>query len=154
MLKFLLSKGLVSLVDYSPASMYNLPSDVPVDIKELLNTLKECPNYQLDKHHVNCGLKIRIDPILDYVKTMLSANHVAISRQDWTRRRDDATWAGASRGGIRDGEADDDDGRKRVFAFTRALANDERLRYEGHFYVNRMARNLFTADTWDWTPEF
>lgn len=41
----------------------------------------------------------------------------------------------------------------RVFRFTRAIAGDQRLRYEGAMSADRLARELFTADAWDWTPE-
>lgn len=41
----------------------------------------------------------------------------------------------------------------RIFRFTRAVATDQRLRYEGALGADKMARDLFTADGWDWTPE-
>lgn len=41
----------------------------------------------------------------------------------------------------------------RVFRFTRAVATDQRLRFEGAMAADKMARELFTADGWDWTPE-
>lgn len=41
----------------------------------------------------------------------------------------------------------------RVFRFTRAVATDQRLRFEGAMAADKMARDLFTADGWDWTPE-
>jgi hypothetical protein len=102
---------------------------------------------------MNCGLRIRIEPILDYVRAMVGAGVVAIPLADWRRRRGDVSWLSeklTSKGGSREGEEDDG---SRVFAFTRALANDQRLRYEGAIYADRMARRLFTADSWDWTPE-
>lgn len=150
MLKFFLSKDLLHLVDFAPSSVDNVPDTSMVDIDELLGTLKQCPNYQIDKHHTNCGLRIRIDPILDYVRAMVGAGVVAIPLADWKRRRADVSWLNEKEGlrNVRDAEEGSN-----AFAFTRALATDQRLRYEGALYANGMARRLFTADTWDWTPE-
>lgn len=150
MLKFLLSRNLLYFVDFSPASIDALPdhfSTLDLDA-DLLAVLKQCPNYQVDKFHTNCGLRIRIDPILDYVRAMLSANVVAISLPAWKKDREQTSWMPA----VQDGTADGD--RPRKFAFTRAMSNDQRLRYEGAIYADNMARALFTADSWDWTPEY
>ncbi|KAG6009253.1 hypothetical protein E4U21_002857 [Claviceps maximensis] len=161
--KFLLSRDLLSLADYAPASLDDLPdTSCLLDIDDLLATLKQCPNYQIDRHHLNCGLRIRIDPILDYVKAMLAAGVVSLPLADWKKRRADVSWATDTATktrnhghGRRDGTTGDArlDEERHVFAFTRALASDERLRYEGNMYVDGMARSLFTADAWDWTPE-
>ncbi|KAG6025106.1 hypothetical protein E4U41_001607 [Claviceps citrina] len=170
MLKFLLSRDLLRLADYGPSSLDGLLDEHAhqgprslVDIDGLLAALKQCPGYQVDGHHLNCGPRIRIDPIVDYVKAMLAASVVSISLGDWKRRRGDVSWVeGVAKGRSRKSGGDggdggdggeDGDGAKRVFAFTRALASDQRLRYEGAMYADGMARRLFTADAWDWTPE-
>ena len=41
----------------------------------------------------------------------------------------------------------------KTFRFTRSLSNDQRLRFEGAMAADRMAKDLFTANAWDWTPE-
>ena len=148
MLKFLVSRDLLFLVDYSQASVDSLPDMSLLDIDGLLSTLRQCPNYQIDKHHTNCGLRIRIEPILDYIRAMLSANTVSISLADWKRGMEGVAWP---RPTTADGLAEDD---KKTFAFTRAVANDQRLRFEGGLYTDRMAKQLFTAEAWDWTPEY
>lgn len=148
MIKFLVSKNLLYLVDYSAASANAVPDAAAVNVEELLTTLRQCPNYQIDKNHVNCGLRVRIGPILDYIQSMLSASIVALSHADWKNRRDAASWAPEDERGLRH-----DDGNRRTFLFTRAVANDQRLRYEGALYVDKMARQLFTSDAWNWTPE-
>lgn len=147
MLKFLTSKELLHLVDFGPASLDAVPDTSRLDLEELVATLKQCPSYQVDRHHTNCGPLIRIKPIMDYLGTMLSADVVGISHADWTRRRADVSWAEPKdRGG-----AGDDGGC--TFAFTRAIANDQRLYHGRVLHVDRMAQSLFTADAWDWTPE-
>ncbi|CAM1503941.1 Fc.00g015320.m01.CDS01 [Cosmosporella sp. VM-42] len=148
MFKFLISKNLTFLVDFSPMSLDAVPDTAMIDVEELLGTLQKCPNYQIDKHHTNCGLRVRIEPILSYIRTMLSASVVAIPYTDWKRRRTEVSWV-ASKGGYDVGG--DIPGKN--FAFTRAIASDQRLRYEGAIYADKMAKAIFTADTWDWTPE-
>ncbi|KHO01935.1 uncharacterized protein MAM_00936 [Metarhizium album ARSEF 1941] len=150
MLRFLLSRHLLHLVDFAPSSLDKLPDTSMADIDELLVTLKQCPNYQVDKHHTNCGLRIRIEPILDFVGAMVAAGVVAIPLADWKRRRSDVSWLN-ERVPLRNGR--DEEVGSEVFAFTRTLANDQRLRYEGAIYADKMARKLFTAGAWDWTPE-
>lgn len=147
MLKFFLSKELLSFVDFSPTSLDFIPDTSMLDIDILLATLKQCPSYQVDKNHTNCGLRIRIDPILDYIRAMLSANVVAIPLAGWRTNRSDVSWVVSTAGG-RLAEP-----QERTFAFTRALASDQRLRLEGAMYADRMAKKLFTSEMWDWTPE-
>lgn len=151
MLKFLLSKNLAFLVDFSPASLDSLPDASMLDIEDLLSTLKQCPNYQIDKHHTNCGLRIRIEPIVDYIRAMLSSDAVFVSPSDWSRNRAAVSWASSAKEADGDGRAEERSGR--AFAFTRALANDPRLRYENTMYAGSMAKKLFLAESWDWTPE-
>ncbi|KAM7184646.1 hypothetical protein V8F20_012129 [Naviculisporaceae sp. PSN 640] len=43
--------------------------------------------------------------------------------------------------------------KKKKFSFTRSVASDQRLRFEGSMGADRLVRGLFTADEWDWTPE-
>lgn len=146
--RFLRSKELLFLVDCSPSSLDAVPDMAHLDLDELVATLKQCPNYQVDKHHVNCGPRLRMRPILDYIRTMLSANVVWISHAEWKKRRAEASWAA-----IKDKDCAAGDEAGRTFFFTRAIANDERLRYDGAMHVDRMALSLFTAHAWDWTPE-
>ncbi|GJN84923.1 hypothetical protein PLIIFM63780_008487 [Purpureocillium lilacinum] len=146
--RFLKSKELLFLVDYSQSSLDAVPDTAHLDLEELIATLKQCPNYQVDKHHVNCGPQLRMKAILDYMRTMLSANVVSISHADWKKRRAQVSWKARKE----KAHLEDDDG-GRTFAFTRAIANDERLRYDGVMHADRMALSLFTADAWNWTPE-
>ncbi|PHH79357.1 hypothetical protein CDD80_5025 [Ophiocordyceps camponoti-rufipedis] len=143
MIKFLTGKGLLFLVDFGPASLDSVSDTSLLNLEELIDMLKQLPKYQVDSHHSNCGPQVHIKPILDYIRTMLSADVVSISQADWKRRRADVTWI-APRGG-------EDGGHQ--FAFTRNIASDQRLRHERSLHINQMAKSLFTADGWDWTPE-
>lgn len=148
MIKFLVSKNLLYLIDYSATSINTLPDASAVNIEELLATLRQCPNYQIDKNHTNCGLRVRIGSVLDYIQSMLSSSVVSMSYADWKNRREAASWLSETGSDEADGDKDE-----RTFLFTRAVANDQRLRYEGALYVDKMAKQLFTADAWNWTPE-
>lgn len=207
MVKFLVSKNLLFLTSFAPAPSSpsaaggdGVPADfAAVDVHSVLAALKQCHNYQVDRHHTNCGLRTRITPILEYVGAMLSASVVQVASAGWRRDRRHTSWvqqaaaeeegegkkaaatsSGSSGrfGGKRDfvvATSPDDygsagpgggasnyksqqqqqqqHGKGRVFRFTRAVASDQRLRYEGAMAADRMARELFTADAWDWTPE-
>ncbi|KAM0255961.1 hypothetical protein ACHAQJ_005265 [Trichoderma viride] len=148
MLKFLTSKNLLFLVDYTSSSLEAVPDGAMINIDDLLNTLKQCPSYQVDKHHTNCGLRIRMEPIIDYIRTMLSASGTSIAHADWKKRRSEVSWTMLRDRRLSENE---DDGSK--FVFTRAVASDQRLRYEAAMYTDRLSKGLFTASSWDWTPE-
>lgn len=148
MLKFLVNKNLLFLVDYSPASLNMVPDTAMIEIEDLLSTLQQCPSYQIDKHHTNCGLRVRLEPILSYMRSMLSAGVIAIPYADWKKRPIEISWLA-----LREHAVDDKDNPPKKFQFTRAIANDQRLRYEGALYVDKMAKAMFMADEWDLTPE-
>lgn len=149
MIKFLVSKNLLYLVDYSASSINAVPDASSVNIEELLNTLRQCPNYQVDKNHTNCGPRVRIGPVLDYMQSMLSASVVALLHVDWKNRRETVSWAPEPGGS----DTTSGDEQNKTFLFTRSVANDQRLRYEGALHVDKMAKRLFTSDAWNWTPE-
>lgn len=194
MVKFLTHKGLLSLIDFSPRSLIN-PNPNPgsggtagigsagplVSVEAVLAALRQCPAYQVDKHHSNCGLRARLLPLLDFVQGLLSAGSVPLARAAWARDRGAVAWlarggwgggggggGGGSGGGIRGGEGrgrgkdgdDDDDsdagagaGGARPFRFTRSMLGDQRLRFEHALGADKFARAVFTATSWDWTAE-
>ncbi|KAK0651999.1 hypothetical protein B0T16DRAFT_387337 [Cercophora newfieldiana] len=152
MAKFFLSHNLICLSDFSAPSAEDafrlVDGFATVDVGAIVNVLKQCTGYQIDKHHTNCGLRTRIAPVLVYVGTMLGSGAVGVQRAAWKRARGDVSWLGEGQG-----ERDDQGEGPRVFRFTRSLAGDQRLRFEGAMAADRMARSLFTAEGWDWTPE-
>jgi hypothetical protein len=50
MFKFLTKKGLLFLVDFSPASLDSVADTSLLPVDSLLKTLAECPSYQIDEH--------------------------------------------------------------------------------------------------------
>lgn len=150
MVKFLANKRLLFLVDFGPASLHEVDDTCLLPIDAVLAALRQCPGYQIDKHHTNCGLRTRMLPALDFVKTLLAASSVPLARLPWRNDRQNAAWMpreGAGGGGGR-GEADD-----KPFQFTRAIAGDQRLRYEHAMGADRFARDVFTASGWNWSSE-
>ena len=146
MIRFLAQKDLLFLVDFSPNSLDSVKDYSVLEVGHILATLKQVPSYQIDKNHTNCGLRTRILPILDYIQTMLSSNIVSISRRQWKENRSSTSWLPAD-------DESSKDHRGKVFRFTRSVASDQRLKFEGAMAADRMARDLFTAKEWDWTPE-
>ncbi|KAK3304024.1 uncharacterized protein B0T15DRAFT_227230 [Chaetomium strumarium] len=146
MVKFLASRDLLFLADFSSLSPDATRRDyATVDIGQILAALKQCPSYQIDKNHTNCGLRTRILPIVEYIQAMLSSSVVFISRRAWSRDRRATAWCPQ--------EEADERAEPRVFRFTRSMAAEQRLRYEGAMGLDNAAKALFTADRWDWTPE-
>ncbi|KAM0330501.1 hypothetical protein ACHAQA_003447 [Verticillium albo-atrum] len=150
MLKFLTSKDLLRPVDFGPSSLDALPDAATLDIEELLITLKQSPSYQVDKNHTNCGLRTRLDPIVDFIRAMLSAEVVGVRAVEWRKNREENSWVLAAE--AREGTPHGAETVK--FAFTRSMASDQRLMFDGNILADKLARSLFTADAWDWSPEY
>lgn len=147
MLKFFTAKELIGIVDFGPSSYDNIPDSSVIDIEDILAILKQVPSYQIDKHHTNCGIRARLDSIVEYIRSMMSSNVLSIAQVEWKNNRVTATWVPAEDESKLDRE-------EKKFEFTRSLSGDQRLRYEGNMYADKMARKLFTANRWDWTPEY
>ncbi|RYP00498.1 hypothetical protein DL764_006490 [Monosporascus ibericus] len=154
MLKFLTHKNLLFLVDFSPRSLFDAVPDcalVPVVVENggLLAALRQCPGYQVDKNHSNCGLRTRLLPILDFVQGLLSAGSVPVAAPAWRRDRAAAAWMPPETDD--GGAAHDSDARR--FRFTRLMLGDQRLRFENALGADKFAREVFTASSWNWTAE-
>lgn len=196
MIRFLCTKGLLSLVDFSPMSfdraisqydggenplakvdagngpgsgvVFGPPKTSPggkgvgvdsglggistMEINHFISLLRQCPSYQIDRNHTNCGFRTRIMPLLEYVQAMLSSEVITIKRGEWEKRRDEVSWVSLAQARA-DDDMDGQKGKKRVFKFTRSLATDPRMRYASTLGTSKMAMDLFLADEWDWTAE-
>ncbi|KAI1205077.1 uncharacterized protein F4807DRAFT_295165 [Annulohypoxylon truncatum] len=146
MFKFLTNKNLLFLVDFSPGSLDSIADTSLLQIETVISTLRQCPSYQIDKNHTNCGLRTRILSILDFIQGLLSATSIPINRNLWKANRQSVAWLPP------EGEA-----KKPVetepFRFTRSLAGDQRLRFENALGAEKFAKDVFTASSWDWTAE-
>ncbi|KAI0013179.1 hypothetical protein F4779DRAFT_613709 [Xylariaceae sp. FL0662B] len=146
MFKFLVNKNLMFLVDFSPGSLDSIEDTSLLQVDTILSTLRQCPSYQLDKNHTNCGLRTRILPILDFIQGLLSANSIPITRSTWKGNRQAAAWMPPDTENHDQAEGDQ-------FRFTRSLAGDQRFRFENAMGADKFARDVFTASNWDWTAE-
>ncbi|RDA93824.1 hypothetical protein CP533_6347 [Ophiocordyceps camponoti-saundersi (nom. inval.)] len=144
MVKYLKAKGLLFLVDFRPASIDSIPDTSQLHVNQIMDLLRRIPNYQIDRHHSNCGPRVHIQPILDFLRLMLSADAIGISKTDWKKRRAEVTW---------DGCLPKDDGDPSFF-FMPSLPPErkKRGRYESK-QLSRKARRLFMAKRWFWTPD-
>ncbi|KAI2632112.1 hypothetical protein GGR54DRAFT_18493 [Hypoxylon sp. NC1633] len=144
--KFLTNKNLMFLVDFSPGSLDSIADTSLLQIESTLSTLRQCPSYQIDKNHTNCGLRTRMLPILDFIQGLLSANSIPITRMAWKNDRQAVAWLAPDVESPTPAEA-------RPFLFTRSLAGDQRLRFENAMGADKFAKDVFTASSWDWTAE-
>lgn len=132
-ISFLTKHKLLHLTSFSYTEY---PDPYTGDIEKLINTLRQCPSYQIDKNHAHCGFRTMLLPALEYVQSMLSGS-IGIHRQGWKVNRPESSW---------------DRGEGQPWKFTREIG-DPRLRVEGNMVVERYGRALFTASHWDWKPE-
>ncbi|KAI0137116.1 hypothetical protein BJ170DRAFT_604577 [Xylariales sp. AK1849] len=146
MLKFLTNKGLMFLVDFSPSSLDSIADTSLLQVDTILATLRQCPSYQIDKNHANCGLRTRMLPVLDFIKSLLSSNSVHLARLPWKNDRRRTAWLPA-------GAGENDKYVAQPFKYTRSMAGDQRLRFEHVMGADKFARDVFTASSWNWTTE-
>ncbi|CAJ2511678.1 Uu.00g073030.m01.CDS01 [Anthostomella pinea] len=147
MFKFLTKKNLMFLVDFSPGSYDTITDTALLQVDAVLSTLRQCPSYQIDKNHTNCGLRTKMLPVLDFIQGLLSANSVPISRGAWKGNRRATAWMPS------DGEDAKTQDEGEPFRYTRSLAGDQRLRFENAMGADKFAKDVFTAPSWDWTAD-
>lgn len=71
------------------------------DIDRLLESLRQCPSYQLDKNHSHCGLRARLIPLLDLIQNQLGLDSrnvdVGLCAECWNNHRARYAWSEAKR---------------------------------------------------------
>lgn len=147
-IKFLSTKNLFFLVDFSPNSLNLIADTSMLHVDTILATLRQCTAYQIDKHHTNCGLRTRMMPILDFLKALLSTSSVPLSRLPWRNDRQRIAWL-PSEDELQDVTLQQD----KPFQFTRGMQSDQRLRFEHAMGAEKFARDVFTASSWNWSAE-
>ncbi len=109
-------------------------SDPPVaydgDLYLLLDTLRQVPEYQIDKFHSHCGIRTRMVPLLDMLQECLSS--VGVCFDCWQEDRHQTSWMLSKRPLL---------WKKQTF----------RLRGQGHDNRHADIRALFTAGERDWS---
>lgn len=159
MVKFLTKRNLLHLVPlqaYSPEDAeYVWPEAYTGDIENLIGVLRQCPSYQIDSNHKHCGLRIKLLPALDYIKSCidsgagirLTTSKIGnnTSHESWIINKPSekkSFWVGSQ----------DVTEPKRTFELAKARNGSF-----GDLEERVMAKSLFTADGWNWlldqTPE-
>lgn len=71
------------------------------DIERLLEMLRQCPSYQVDRNHSHCGLRTRLMPLLDMIQPHLSlvvgSTYIGICAECWGHHRSSYAWSAAKR---------------------------------------------------------
>ncbi|KAH7342839.1 hypothetical protein BKA65DRAFT_595886 [Rhexocercosporidium sp. MPI-PUGE-AT-0058] len=167
MIKFLTKKGLLSLVSFQAASPYDTdyswPEAYQGDIELLIGILRQCPTYQIDSNHGHCGLRNKLLPALDFIRTCIDTGlGIRLSRsktggpvfESWipaqpTSRSSakKAVWVGNGEDYVNVAA-----GKPKQFDFGHARP---RMLGSGNTDggVERTPRGLFTAEKWNWVTE-
>lgn len=139
MVRFFKRIGTANLQVIMAGTMPLLP--YPGDLEHLLTTLRQCPNYQIDRNHGHCGIRSRLVKMVMLVQSMLE--YIGICRWCWQHDRGAHSWFTAISGARwRPGCSEiatekEEDGRQSDCWRER---ND-----------HRKARRLFTATTHEWS---
>ncbi|CAI6336609.1 unnamed protein product [Periconia digitata] len=71
------------------------------DLDRLLESLRQCSSYQIDRNHAHCGLRSRMIPLLDLVQNQLSLEigslDIGICAECWKNNRGVYAWSLAKR---------------------------------------------------------
>ncbi|KAF8866882.1 hypothetical protein BDZ45DRAFT_734910 [Acephala macrosclerotiorum] len=163
MVKFLTKKGLLSLVPFQAVSPedpeYIWPDAYTGDIEYLIGVLRQCPSYQIDHNHGHCGLRTRLLPTLDYIKSCidtglgikLNRSKTGLSFDSWIPSipvsSKKSFWVGG-----KDGEDVDVGGDKpKQFEFGPSRSKTMLGGTGGN--VERTPKGLFTAESWNWVTQ-
>lgn len=66
------------------------PSPYSGDIHTLLDTLRQVPEYQIDRFHTHCGIRTRLVPLLDMLQECLQ--FVGVCFDCWQQDRQQTSW--------------------------------------------------------------
>lgn len=65
------------------------------DLYILLDTLRQVPEYQIDKFHNHCGIRTRLVPLLDLIQECLQ--YVGVCLECWHEDRQQTAWISSKR---------------------------------------------------------
>ena len=129
MVRFFARKGTLRLQS-AMSGMYQDIEPFEGDVLKLLQTLKACPSYQLDKFHRHCGLRKDFIPRLDSVDPW---KHAGLCLHCWKTERSQHSWIESPSKGIW------------CYAVKKALPRC------GHGQFQ--AKDMYTAPVQDWTVD-
>jgi hypothetical protein len=99
MVRFFIRLGTLRLqgtiYDNEPPPLYN------GDIDRLLESLRQCSSYQIDRNHAHCGLRARLLPLVDHIQNLLCLDagsiDIGICANCWDNARAQYAWSQAKR---------------------------------------------------------
>ena len=129
MVRFFVRVGMLSLKGVLVDSAEPTPS-FEGDIFSLLDSLRQVPEYQIDRFHTHCGIRTRLVPLLDLLQERLQS--VGICAECWHSDRVSYAWTEA----------------KKPMLWKRSSFS---LRGQGCANRHAGVRELFMASERDWT---
>ncbi len=132
MIRFLTRVGTLHL----QSMIYGCSGSEPyVDtIDHLLDTLRQCPSYQINKHHSHCGLRTRFRPAVDLIQRYLESE-AGVCGKCWTHGKAELAWSK----------------HPRVESWA---CSPQRMIRRNKCEQHDKAREMFTARERDWEPQF
>ncbi|KAI9780632.1 MAG: hypothetical protein M1816_002793 [Peltula sp. TS41687] len=61
-------------------------------IQELIQTMRQCPSYQIDRNHSHCGIRAKLIPRLQKIESAL-AHDIGLNRDHWRSSRAVHSWS-------------------------------------------------------------
>ncbi|KAF2497201.1 hypothetical protein BU16DRAFT_508152 [Lophium mytilinum] len=122
------------------------------DIDRLLESLRQCSSYQIDRNHAHCGLRSRLLPLLDHIQNLLCLDagsiDIGVCADCWNNNRAQYAWSEAKRPLIWT--------RSRLTSTTKgpiSQGNRKERRVSQNSCLNRhlVVRDMFMAVERDWT---
>ncbi|KAI9877323.1 MAG: hypothetical protein M1830_004253 [Pleopsidium flavum] len=102
-------------------------------IDHLLDLLRQCPSYQINKHHSHCGLRTRLQPAVDMVQRYLESE-AGVCGKCWNDREDRLAWSKHPR-------------------VERWACSPQKMLRRNRCEQHDKAREMFTALERDWEPQ-
>ncbi|KAH6680708.1 hypothetical protein B0J14DRAFT_696062 [Halenospora varia] len=164
MIKFLTKKDLLSLIPFQAVSPedseYIWPDAYNGDIEALIILLRQCPSYQINKHHTHCGLRTKLLPALEYIKSCIEAGvgiRLGRSKLDWSNdswaTKDGSKTAKKTFWVPGQGGNDPDIAGGKGSEFDFAKAKGKSTWGMTELGGEKASKALFTAERWNWLRE-
>ncbi|KAI1000679.1 hypothetical protein K3495_g7518 [Podosphaera aphanis] len=159
MVKFLSRKNLLFLLSFQATSSEEStdiwPEAYRGKIDNLINTLRQCPSYQLNQHHKYCGLRTKLIPALNYIKSCIDVElgiklihskgtHSNPSFNSWRPNISRPSKLSKPEWQVVNDDKDTND-LKSEFQFAKAKMD--------WGVSSKDSRELFTAKSWNWITE-
>ncbi|GAB7359878.1 hypothetical protein MBLNU230_g7406t1 [Neophaeotheca triangularis] len=98
-------------------------------LNDLLDTLKQIPEYQIDRHHTHCGIRTHFVPLVGLIEKALL--NIGVCADCWRVSGRESLWLHRKRPGV----------------WTKSLANFRRM---GHGQGREEVEAMFMAEVRDW----